>query len=153
MTEQDKKKIVALWQSGMSIVQIKNLFPVKFQEYKATIKEMKANGEFPTERKTTKEKIKEIFEEAIKKGETINPYEIANTYAIAYQTVRKYKSECGIKTGKTQEFKPRVRTKSTAIKGEIALGKKSLSQIAKSHNVSRQYVHELKRKLEEDGQL
>ena len=148
MTEQDKKKIVALWQSGMSIWQIKNLFPVKFQEYRATIKEMKANGEFPAERKSTKEKIKEIFEEAREKGETINPYEIAQTYGISYETVKWYKSRLGIKTGKTQEFKPRVRTKATAIKSEIALGEKSLSKIAKDHQVSRQYVHQLKKEME-----
>ena len=148
MTEQDKKKIVALWESGMSIGQIKNLFPVKFQEYRATIREMKANGEFPKERKSTKEKIKEFFEEKLAKGEPINPHEIAETYGIAYETVKWYKSRLGIKTVKTQEFKPRVRPKATAIKGEIALGEKSLSKIAKDHQVSRQYVSQLKKEME-----
>ncbi len=149
MTEQDKKKIVSLWLSGMSISQIRFLFPVKILEYKATIKEMKANGEFPKERKSTKEKIKEIFEEALEKGETINPYEVAQAYGVGYATVRKYKSELGIKTGKTQNFKPSIyNEKTNAIRNEIALGEKSLSKIASEHQVSRQYVHSLKKQME-----
>lgn len=144
MTEQDKKKIVALWQSGMSISQIKQLFPVKLQEYRDTIREMKANGEFPTERKSTVQKIKE----AIESGER-NPYEIAETYGISYYTVRYYKSLLGIKTVKTQNFKEYSKCEKTkTIKSEIALGEKSLSQIAKDNNVSRQYVSYLKKRME-----
>lgn len=143
LTEQDKKKIVSLWQSGMSIAQIRRLFAVKVLEYKAVIREMKANGEFPTKREGTIDKVKFAIDSGMN-----NPYEIAETYGIKYATVRTYKSKLGIKTGKTQEFKPSKGEKTKEIEREIALGEKSLSEIAKDFRVSRQYVSALKKRME-----
>lgn len=146
MTEQDKKKIVALWQSGMSIVQIKDLFPVKFQEYKATIKEMKANGEFPTERKTAEQKVVEAFQ----RGER-NPYKIAEEYGLSVHSVRSFLgwNKCH-KGKKTQNWVHCDRT--DAIVEDLQDGALSQAEIARKYGVSRQYITKMKRKVEKGNE-
>ena len=148
MTDQDKKKIVELWLNGMSLSQISQLMPVKKKEFKETVAEMKRNGEFPTERKNTMQKIKEAYES----GEQ-NPYTICETYGIKYTTLRDYKGRMKIRTGRPKhnykKRKPSKRNPRVAeIKQELELGEKSMSEIARAFSVSRQYIYQLKQEME-----
>ena len=146
MTEQDKKKIVALWQSGMTLGQIKNLFPVKILEYKATIREMKANGEFPKERKNAEQKVVEAFQ----RGER-NPYKIAEEYGLSVHSVRSFLgwNKCH-KGKKTRNWVHCERT--DAIVEDLQEGKLSQAEIARKYGVSRQYITKMKRKVERWGE-
>ena len=145
MTEVQKKKIVTLWLEGMSIQQIGQMLPVKGIEYRATVKEMKENGEFPTERKSTQEKIKEAFDNGM-----TNPYEIAETYGLSVNYVRNAKVFLKLNNKRpSHNYKPRKKDEKTGqIKAEITLGKKSLSEIARDYGISRQRVHQLKKEME-----
>ena len=55
MTESEKSRIVSLWESGMTLGQIRQMVAVDRREFADTIREMKRNGEFPTTRKTASE--------------------------------------------------------------------------------------------------
>ena len=146
MTEQQKQKIINLWLGGMSISQIAHMFPVTQKEYKSTIKQMKESGEFPTERRTTVDKVREMYESGI-----TNPYEIAETYGISVATVRHIKQNILHIKHPRPSHNYRLRKKSaknTEIKAQIRLGKKSLSQIARDFGVSRQRVFAIKKEME-----
>lgn len=144
MTEQEKQKVKNLWLGGLSLRRISQLLPIKPKVFWKGVAEMKSNGDFPTERESTRQKVAKAFES------THNVYEIAETYGLTVNYVRKLKVEMGIKSHRPEHnYKQMAKgEKAKKIAHEIALGEKSLSQIARDFGVSRQRVHEIKKSME-----
>ena len=146
MNESERKKIADLLESGMSIAQIRQLMAMTSAEFKRAIAEMKRNGELP-KKKTGRDKVIEAF----KRGER-NPYEIAEMYGLSYESVRAYKRQGGIITGRgKRNYRHCERT--NAIYEDLKTNVGTVAEIARKHNVSWTYVKKLKRKLIEDGEI
>lgn len=93
---------------------------------------------------TTREKVVAEFN----KGER-DPYTIAKTLGIKVWTVRDYLSRSGLKLGKKHKvFK--VCLKTQMIRADLYVGAKTVREICDEYGVSRQYVHKLKKNLEND---
>ena len=146
MTDSERKKIADLLESGMAIYQIRQLMDMTDKEFSSAIAEMKRNGELP-KKKTGRDKVIEAFQ----RGER-NPYEIAEMYGLSYESVRVYKRQGGIITGRgKRNYRHCERT--NAINEDLKSEVGTVAEIARKHQVSWTYVKKLKRKLEEDGEL
>ena len=143
MTEQDKLRVINLWLNGMSLEQIQQILPYSTRKFRETITEMKANGEFPTERQVGKEKVAE----AVKDGE-LNPYVISEKYGVSVRTAKEYKRIYG---GVAPKVRPKLNyrhcDRTNAIIFDLKEGELSLSEIARKHGVSRQAVFDIKKKF------
>lgn len=149
ITDSEKAKIVSLWQNGMSIRQIGQLMPYTVAAYNAIIKDMKANGEFPTERKLGKDKVAE----AVRNGEE-NPYVLAEMFNISLKSAREYKRIYGgVSPNKRPKRNYRYIPRTTAIIEDLKEGKLSVAEIARRHNAKWQTVHKIRLKLREDGEI
>lgn len=146
MTEQDKAKIITLWENGMSLVQIMNVMPCKCMEFRQTVAEMKANGEFPTERTSLGEKIAEAVQNGVD-----NPYELAEMFGIPYNTARIYKRTYG---GVAPKKRPKRNythcARTLAIMDDLKEGKLTVAEIAKKNGAHWQTVHKIRLKMMED---
>ena len=142
MTESEKYRIVSLWESGMTLGQIRQLMAMTSAEFKRAIAEMKRNGEFPKTRKTAEEKVVEAFQ----RGER-NPYAIAEEYGLSVHSVRSFLgwNKCH-KGKKTRNWVHCERT--DAIVEDLKEGALSQAEIARKYGVSRQYITKMKRKVE-----
>jgi transposase len=146
MTESEKTQIIVLRRNGMSFAQIQQMMSMTPAEFRKGIRELKENGEFPP-KKTGSKKVLEAYEN----GER-NPYKIAETYGLTPLTVQTYKKKNGIVTGRgKRNFKHSQRT--NAINKDLKDGIITCSEIAQKHGVSRQFVYQLRKKLEEDEEL
>lgn len=146
MTEQDKAKIVTLWENGMSLNQIMNVMPCKCMEFRQTVAEMKANGEFPTKRVTCAEKVAE----AVKNGVT-NPYELAEMFGISVNTAKRYKRTYG---GVAPKKRPKRNythcPRTLAIIDDLKEGTLTVAEIARKNGVKWQTVHDVRLRMRED---
>ena len=148
MTESERNQIITLFKTGMPITQIGRMMSMTAKEFRKAITELKANGELPkVDRSTTNDKIAK----AIAEGMT-STVELCETYGITEKTLKTYKSQMGIKTGRPKRnYRHCPRT--LAIIEDLKEGKLTTAEIARKHQVKWQSVHKLRRKLEEDGEL
>ena len=147
MTESERAKILALYESGMGIKRIRQLMAMTAEEFNKVIKELKDNGDLP-KKVTGQEKVAQAYAN----GER-DPYEIAKTYGLSLKTVKDYKWRSGIKIGKRPPRNYRHCDRTNAINADLELGNATVAEIAKKHGVSWTYVKKLKNKLIEDGQI
>jgi transposase-like protein len=124
------------------------MLPMTEGEFRKAITELKANGDLPkVDRTVTKDKIAK----AIAEGMT-STVELCETFGIAEGTLKTYKCQMGIKTGRPKRnYKHSPRT--LAIYEDLKEGNLTTAEIARKHQVKWQSVHKLRRKLEEDGEL
>jgi transposase-like protein len=148
MTESERNQIITLFKTGMPITQIGRMMPMTRAEFGRAVTELKANGEFPkVDRSTTKDKIAK----AIAEGMT-STVELCETYGITEGTLKTYKCQMGIKTGRPKRnYRHCPRT--LAIIEDLKEGELKIAEIARKHQVKWQSVHKIRRKLEEDGEL
>lgn len=148
MTESERNQIINLFKSGMPISQIGRMLPMTEREFRKAITELKANGELPkVDRTLTKDKIAK----AIAEGMT-STVELCETFGIAEGTLKTYKCQMGIKTGRPKRnYRHCPRT--LAIIEDLKEGEMTTAQIARKHQVKWQSVHKIRRKLEADGEL
>ena len=148
MNEIERNQIITLFKTGMPITQIGRMLPMTAKEFRKAITELKSNGELPkVDRTLTKDKIAR----AIADGMT-STVELCETFGITAKTLKSYKSQMGIKTGRPKRnYKHSPRT--LAIYEDLKEGKLTTAEIARKHGVKWQSVHKLRRKLEEDGEL
>lgn len=148
MTDIERKQIIDLFKSGMPITQIGRMMPMTASEFNKAVTELKANGDLPkVERNLTMDKVAK----AIADGMTSST-ELCATLGITYGTLRAYKSRLGIKMGRPKRnYRHSPRT--IAIIEDLKYGKLTTAEIARKHQVKWQYVHKVRRKLEEDGEL
>lgn len=148
MTEKDRQKIVALWVGGTPIEQIYRLLPYRRMEAKKMVDELRADGTLQP-RKRAETVIKAVA--VAWKNETKDPYELAKMFGISIHTIKAYLKRSGVREGKRppHNFKKRdFNEKAIAIMCDLREGKSS-GEIAKNYGVSRQYVHQLKKRLDE----
>lgn len=148
MTESERNQIIGLFKSGMPITQIGRMLPMTASEFRKAITELKANGELPkVDRTVTKDKIAR----AISEGMT-STVELCETFGITEKTLKTYKSQLGIKTGRPKRnYRHCPRT--LAIIEDLKDGEMTTAEIARKHQVKWQSVHKIRRKLEDDGEL
>lgn len=148
MTESERNQIITLFKTGMPITQIGRMLPMTEGEFRKAITELKANGELPkVDRTLTKDKIAR----AIAEGMT-STVELCETFGIAEGTLKTYKCQMGIKTGRPKRnYRHCPRT--LAIIEDLKDGEMTTAQIARKHQVKWQSVHKIRRKLEADGEL
>jgi transposase-like protein len=117
-------------------------------EFRKAITELKANGELPkVDRTLTKDKIAR----AIAEGMT-SSVELCETFGITEKTLKTYKSQLGIKTGRPKRnYRHCPRT--LAIIEDLKEGELKIAEIARNHQVKWQSVHKIRRKLEEDNEI
>ena len=147
MTESEKAKIVALWENGMSLTQIRQLMPYTTRQFKATVAEMKANGEFPKERQVGKDKVAE----AVRNGEE-NPYVLAEMFGISVRSAKEYKRIYGgVSPKKRPKRNYRHCPRTVAITEDLKDGNLTVAQIARKHGVTWSYVNTIRKRLREDS--
>jgi transposase-like protein len=124
------------------------MLPMTEKEFRKVITELKANGELPkVDRTVTKDKIAR----AISEGMT-SSVELCETFGITEKTLKTYKSQLGIKTGRPKRnYRHCERT--NAIIEDLKEGELTTAEIARKHGIKWQSVHKLRRKLDEDGEL
>lgn len=142
MTDSEKAKIISLWQSGMTLGQIRQLTPIEPRKFDLAVREMKRNGEFPNDRKNAEQKVVEAFQ----RGER-NPYKIAEDLGITPNSVRAFLGWHKCRKGKkTRNWVHCERT--NEIVKDLQEGALSQAEIARKYGVSRQYITKMKRKVE-----
>jgi DNA-binding transcriptional MerR regulator len=148
MTEIERNQIITLFKSGMPMSQIGRMLPMSQKEFRKAITELKANGDLPkVDRTVTKDKIAR----AIADGMT-STVELCETFGITEKTLKTYKCQMGIKTGRPKRnYRHCPRT--LAIIADLKDGNLKIAEIARKHQVKWQSVHKIRRKLEADGEL
>lgn len=148
MTESERNQIITLFKTGMPITQIERMLPMTAREFRRAVTELKANGELPkVDRTVTKDKIAK----AIAEGMT-STVELCETFGVTEKTLKTYKSQMGIKTGRPKRnYRHCERT--LAIIEDLKEGELKIAGIARKHQVKWQSVHKIRRKLEADGEL
>lgn len=142
MTEIERKQILTLWESGMPTTQIRRMVAMTPSEFRTAIDEMRKNGDFGENRKTSERKVCEAFD----RGER-NVKAIALRYGLSERTVRHYLNWNGRMLGKkTRNFTHCDKTHEIA--ADLEEGVLTQYKIAQKHGVSRQYVNKVKNKLE-----
>lgn len=148
MTESERNQIITLFKTGMPITQIGRMLPMTEGEFRKAITELKANGELPkVDRAVTKDKIAR----AIAEGMT-STVELCETFGITEKTLKTYKCQMGIKTGRPKRNYHHC-PRTLAIIDDLKEGEMTTAQIARKHQVKWQSVHKIRRKLEADGEL
>lgn len=148
MTESERSQIITLFKTGMPITQIERMLPMTAREFRRAVTELKANGELPkVDRTVTKDKIAK----AIAEGMT-STVELCETFGVTEKTLKTYKSQLGIKTGRPKRnYRHCPRT--LAIIEDLKEGELKICEIARKHGVKSQTIDKVKRKLKEDGEL
>lgn len=146
ITETDFKRIAELLEGGVPKAQIRKLMAMKVEDFALAVLEMERRGILPR-RKTGKDR----FDEAVESGET-NPHKIAEISGLKLSTVRYYLTTGGVKLGRPRRNYVHCE-RTEAISDDLREGVLSTTEIAKKHGVTRQAVHNIKRKMIEDGEL
>jgi DNA invertase Pin-like site-specific DNA recombinase len=146
MTESEIKLVERLWESGKGVGEIARLLPYKEYIAKREIAELKRNGVLRGRSGKTKEKTWGKILQAYNGGKT-NPYEIAEMLGLRVNTVNHVLSNLSLKRKRPRHNYANIEIgdKTKDILSEIKNGG-VLSEIARKHGVSRQYVHKLKNK-------
>lgn len=147
MNESDKQHIIALWESRVPLEQIYQMLPYTRYEAIKMVKELRDDGTLQP-RKKTDEAIKALANAW--ESESKSPYELAEMFGYSPDTVKRYLSISGVRRGKrpTRNFKHCDKTNEIA--KDLKDGKPMI-YIAKKFGVSRQYVYQLKQKLEKQN--
>lgn len=144
MTDAEKKQIKELWEGGMPLTQIRQATAVDIVTFNATIRQMKANGDFDAPRKNTQQKIIEAYQSGVH-----NPYELADMYGVSYSYVNLVFHLHKVKRPK-RNWKHSGRT--DAIVEDLKEGILTHAEIAKKHGTTRQWVHQLAKKTERNDE-
>lgn len=144
MTEQEKNLIIRLWESGEPASAIVRLLPYDTQTAKSMIMELRQNGAIKGRSGKTATRTWEKVLQAYNDGIT-NPYEIAELLGLKVGTINWILGNSGLNRKRpNHNYKPfPISEKTKEIIERIKNGE-TLSQIAKSCGVSRQYVYKVK---------
>ena len=147
MTEQEKNLIIRLWGSGEPITSIVRLLPYKKTVARAMVMELRQNGVLQGRSGKSKAKTCGKVLQAYNDGIT-NPYEISNMLSLKVSTVKRILIELQLKRQRPKHnYKAKkLCDKTKEIIEEIESGK-PLSEIAKSHGFSKQYVYSVRNKF------
>ena len=136
MTEKEIEQVKVMWSQGCSMVQISRVLPYKEYLALAEIRSLKKQGVLPPRN------VQQIMAERVFKEyeETKDIGEIADRLGIS----KRYIENIFYNNGK---YHPKLPNKKRQqIIAELR-AKKSQSEIARNHNVSRQYIYQIKEQL------
>ena len=148
MTESDRRTIKRLWEARVSLEQIYQMLPYSRYTALKMVKQLRAEG-FLKPRKKMGATVKAVA--SAWETETKNPRELAEMFGLSETTVREYLVQSGVRKGVRPRRNQRHCDKTDAISAEIKSGA-NLSKIAKKYRVSRQWVHQIKNKLEDEDE-
>ena len=143
MTDKELEQVKRMWAQGQSAVQISRVLPYKEYLTLQEIGRLKKGGVLPPRN------VQELRASAViaEFAENRNLQEIADKLGLSLGYVRNILTRKGIKHPKTIEFVERQKSdKTLQIIDELAQGK-TLGQISKKHGVSRQYVSQVKKRI------
>lgn len=146
MTEQDKRQIIALWEGGVALEQIYQMLPYKRYHALKMVRELRADGTLKPRKKT--ERAIELVALAWQ-TETKDYNELAEMFGYTPSTISQYLQYSGVRERKRQPDSYKISQKTQDIVAEFENGT-PMAEIARKFGVSRQYVHRIKKKLEED---
>lgn len=144
MTENDKRQIISLWESGVALEQIYQMLPYKRYHALKMVRDLRADGTLKPRKKT--ERAIELVALAWQ-TETKDIDELAEMFGYSTATIDKYLQLSGVREGKRQPNSYKISDKTHEIIAELEINT-SLSEIARKFGVSRQYVHQIKTRLE-----
>lgn len=138
MTEQDKEKIIQLWNNRVAVNRIIQLLPYERKEIMREINRMKLDGSLDAKNRipTMVERIGEAY-----KSGTTNPYELAKVFGVSRAYINAALWQCDIYRKRPPH------NYSSVIRQEIVkeLDKgTSPVDIARKVGVSRQYVYSVR---------
>lgn len=146
MTDREKQEVKKMWEQGMSGAAIARLLPYKEYISKREISQLKKEG-FLKPRNVSDIRDATIIAEFEKNK---NLLEIANTHGISIHYVRLILKRNKIAHPKTMNFLKNPPTdKVSAIMRDLE-NRVSQTEIANNYGVSRQYVFQIKQKMESD---
>ena len=151
MTQSEKRQVKALWESGVSLSKIYRMLP--YSRYRAilNVNYLRKNGTLkPRANKSQEAKIKSIGE-AWKNG-TTDIKELSEMFGYSELTTKAYLSKSGVRQKKRPPHnykKQELNGKAKAIMGALKEGK-PMTKVAKEFGVSRQYVFQLKERLDKE---
>lgn len=148
MTNAERTLIINLWESGHSIEYIAQMLSYPTYKAKQMVRDMRKDGTLK-ERNVTEIALARLTA-AYNNGIT-DPRELARLFGYSLNTTTHYLRLAGIKRGHPpkQYFPKPLGEKTLAIIRDLESSKMTLSEIAKKHGVSRQYVYQLKERIEE----
>ena len=149
MTDSEINQIKAFWESGMPKERIYKMLPYSRGKSMKIINSLCNTGIL-----TPREKNKLTIELVAKawENQTQNPYELANILGYSVHTINTYLQLSGVREGKRplHNYKDYRNTKFNDIAIELKNGT-SVSQISKTFKVSRQYIYQIKNRLEKEN--
>lgn len=146
MTDSEKARVIALWESRASLEQIYRILPYRRYQALKMVAELRADGILKP-RTMTKDAISAVGE-AWKSGMK-DPRDLAEMFGYSVNTVRRYLDKSGVREGKRPPTNYKHSPKTNDIARQLQLGS-SPTEIAKNFGVSRQYVHQIKKRLEKE---
>jgi YesN/AraC family two-component response regulator len=148
MTKVDRNKIISLWNSRATVVEITRLFPHKPWHIRKEIKIMLAEGIIKP--RSRKRMLIEKMREQYDSGNT-DIYELAKMFQITPRTASEYLRIKGHKRKRPEHnYKKReLNEKALMIISEIEKKERTLSEISRDFGVTRQYVKQLSERSNE----
>ena len=147
MSENERRQIVNLWESGATIEQMIRLLPYRRKDSQQMINELRADGTLAPRHK--KERARQILANAVNEGMT-DLRELSETYGFTASTIKAYLTNTGAKRGRpAHNTKKRELSQQTQqIMRDLQSGK-TIPALAKRYGLSRQRIHTIKKQMEE----
>ena len=153
MTQNERRQIISLWQSGVSLQKIYRMLPYRRCDAVRMLNKLRQDGTLKP-RKKKKENTIKMLGDAWKSGIT-DIKELSEMFGSTEQTTIAYLSKSGARENKRpphNHTKKQLNKKAEAIMEVLKEGK-PLSTVAKEFGVSRQYVFQLKERLEKENDI
>ena len=149
MNELDIKIIQRYWSAALTVEEIVQMLPYPKTVSRSMIKALKADGTLPKRSKEmiVRHKLAEAYNSGITDVDVL-----AEAFCLSPNTVVQYLHREGIR--RQAHRRPyRRNDRYHEITEAVKQGGESISALARRFAVSRQYVHQLKKKLEDDTEL
>ncbi len=146
MTEQDRELIIRLWNSRMSLNSIARMLPYPTMIAKQYVNEVKASGALKAENRVMTHK--QLILTAYANG-MVNPHQIASEFELPLNSVRAVLSAAKLNRKRpphnyVKRLQAKLSDKTQQILTDVQQGLSNV-EVAKKHNVTRQYVYKIKK--------
>ena len=145
MTETDRLQIKRLWENGEPIEHIVRVLPYGQVTARAMVAELRADGTLPPRNRTQMAIAKVV--NAYNSGIT-DFDELSAMFGFKHGYIRWCLQVAGVKRPRPKKYSTTINELAMEIIQEIATGEKTQAQIAAEFGVSRQYVNQLKKRME-----
>lgn len=143
-----EKEIIRLWDAMLPMEQIYQMLPCKLADAKRYVAKLREDGTLNP--RNRKERSMRLVKEAYNSGIS-NLDELAEMFSFTKGTIRQYLNMQGVHRDRPKTYCSSVGDRSKEIMQHIQEAKLSLPQISKKFCVSRQYIHQLKKRIEREN--